>query len=397
MERLKRTNFKNLGSTIDLVRIYAKLNKFGSLEIFFSFSTLKVLENALYNGVKISTGEDLDEILKVDELPTGCAEYLAEWLFLIEKLIDTGRILENRYALPSKYAPEHFHVPFFPGRYLVTLHQIAFRAVKKLWGKKALKGYTPKQNSPKLLETLLAVLRHIINSEDQIKAQTEKEDKEDNQTTDKLTEALNKYWNQQKNKPLLESFESGSGSNFAERIRQHMRNYPSEQLTENFLSIMEDAARSTSNENLQTQLNRIQNELLEVSSSSTAALNTARRPVEPPRVENLQQQRQQAQDLQRENALSSLEAMGYPRPLALRALELCGNSLPQAVDYCLNHAEDDDDELEQAIAMSLMNDEEEQGEGLSFSLINSFFNFFTLRLFNLTLMSIPSLIVIFEL
>ena len=191
-----------------------------------------MLENTLYQGVKISTGKDLDEILKVDELPTGCAEYLAEWLFLIEKLIDTSRILENRYALPGKYEAEHLHVPFFPGRYLVTLHQIAFRAVKKLWGKKALKGYTPKQNSPKLLETLLAVLRHIINSEDQIKAQTEKENKDDDENTDRLTEALNKYWNAQKNKSFLDSIESGAGANFAERIRQHMRNYPTEHATE---------------------------------------------------------------------------------------------------------------------------------------------------------------------
>jgi hypothetical protein len=100
--------------------------------------------------------------------------HIFQWLFLIEKLIDTSRILESRYSLPAKFDAEQGHVPFRPGRYLVTIHHLAFKAIKKMWGKNALKGYTPKPNSPKLLETLLAVLRHIIKSESIIQKQVEK-------------------------------------------------------------------------------------------------------------------------------------------------------------------------------------------------------------------------------
>ena len=59
---------------------------------------------------------------------------------------------------------------------------------------------------------------------------------------------------------------------------------------------MEHAARTTTNENLQTQLNRIQNELLEVSAASTS-VNPARTPLvhTAPRTEDVQLQRQQAQ------------------------------------------------------------------------------------------------------
>ena len=46
--------------------------------------------------------------------------------------------------------------------------------------------------------------------------------------------------------------------------------------------------------------------------------------------------------------------MGYTRRLAERALRHCNNSVQQAADYCILHAdEDDDDELEMAIRMSL--------------------------------------------
>ena len=140
---------------------------------------VKALEKILYGGAKAATGIELDEILAQPKLPEGCAEFIAEWLALIEKMVDTARVMESRYSLPSKYDPDQCHVPFRPGRYLASVHQLAFKAVNHLWGKSSLKGYSPKVNSPKLLESLLAVLRHVIKSEEFVRKQTEKENKED--------------------------------------------------------------------------------------------------------------------------------------------------------------------------------------------------------------------------
>ena len=46
---------------------------------------------------------------------------MAQWLALIEKMVDTNRVTESRYALPSKYDPDQGHVPFRPGRYLASV------------------------------------------------------------------------------------------------------------------------------------------------------------------------------------------------------------------------------------------------------------------------------------
>ena len=117
--------------------------------------------------------------MKKDSLPEGVAEFIAEWLNLVEKMVDTGRVMDSKYSLPAKYDPDQCHVPFRPGRYLARVHQMAFKAINEMWGKSSLKANAPKVNSPKLLETLLAVLRHVIKSEEFVRKQNDKENKED--------------------------------------------------------------------------------------------------------------------------------------------------------------------------------------------------------------------------
>ena len=57
--------------------------------------------------------------------------------------------------------------------------QMPVKAINVMWGKSSLKGNAPKVNSPKLLETLLTVLRHVIKSEEFVRKQNDKENKED--------------------------------------------------------------------------------------------------------------------------------------------------------------------------------------------------------------------------
>ena len=121
----------------------------------------------------------MEEVLNRETLPDGVAEFIAEWLTLVEKMVDTNRVMDSKYSLPAKYDPDQCHVPFRPGRYLARVHQMAFKAINIMWGKSSLKGYAPKPNAPKLLETLLAVLRHVIKSEEFVRKQNDKENKED--------------------------------------------------------------------------------------------------------------------------------------------------------------------------------------------------------------------------
>lgn len=354
----------------------------------------KVLESSLYDGVKAATGKDLDEILAEDELPPGCAEYLAEWLFLIEKLIDTSRILESRYGLPVKYDPDQYHVPFRPGRYLVTIHQIAFTAVKKLWGKNALKGYTPKPNSPKLLETLLAVLRHIIKSEEQIQKQVDKENKEDDDHPNRLMEAVKKRWDTNPSKFGLDPFNvehmepSGnrpgattSAATSISALYQQRQAQLSALLTQRGLG-------DTVNDNMEVRLLTEQlNAAIGEESGNVDSARTQRQPIDPtidpysnamqlllpdpavrpptgPTTPPIYQAARTTQPpsatatmtdaarTQRQEHVDILVRMGYQSRLATRALDQCRNSLDQAAEYCIQHA-DEDDELEMAIQMSL--------------------------------------------
>ena len=342
-----------------------------------------VLENALYDGVRRATGLDLDEILCGDQLPPGCAEYLAEWLFLIERLVDTSRILDSRYALPTKYEPDQHHVPFRSGRYLVTVHHIAFRAVKKLWGKNALKGYTPKPNAPKLLETLLAVLRHIIKSEEHIQKQVDKENREDEDHPNRLTDALNKRWaastpkiydpfsevdteppessslsalyqqaNRDQQRRELSRLLSRAGGDL-EAIRSESMDVRlltaqlGQQLDQGSRAVGEGGANETYSNALQLLMNEpgAPQSSARVSSSTTSATQPAS---DTPTQE------------QNDN-MEVLVGMGYSRRLAIRALEHSRNSISQAVEFCINNnrTAEEDDELEMAIQMSLEPNDEE--------------------------------------
>ena len=314
----------------------------------------QILEKALYEGVKAATGKDLDEILCQDELPPGCAEYLAEWLFLMEKLIDTSRILESRYGLPAKYDPDNYHVPFRPGRYLVTVHQIAFSAVKKLWGKNALKGYKPKPNAPKLLETLLAVLRHIIKSEEQIQKQVDKENKEDDENPNRLMDALNKRWDSTKFlREIAPEFrlnlDGAAGSSASESHREYRAELAAlisrQGLGEGL------AGEAVPGDPYTNAMQLLHQRYGDIISGAPGSMSPTVPPIPDIALPPTATPPAAVSDAARTQRVTALVSMGYPERLANRAVDQC-RSLETAVDYCLNHT-DEDDELAMAIQMSL--------------------------------------------
>merc|ERR1711990_229134 len=347
------------------------------LQHFLSKDGIKALETILYEGTKQATGFELSEILTKDELPEGCAEFMAQWLALIEKMVDTNRVTESRYALPSKYDPDQGHVPFRPGRYLACVHQLAFKAVNCIWGKSSLKGYAPKVNSPKLLETLLAVLRHVIKSEEFVRQQTEKENKE--QEEDKPKRGAEGYDRASK-RPRQ------TGSSYDNRSypgRNQLQNLISELTQTSYFGSQsngteEGTSNSVLNLNSSDDIRQIVTSSLdrvaqasvnlgesgplgvgaealarangEIPSSSSSAVPPA---VTTPEVA--------AAPPARNAFVDSLVGMGYSERLSLRAVQMFPNSNEQAVEYCL--ANQDQDELEMAIQMSLQGAEDEDEEG----------------------------------
>ncbi|XP_011497625.1 PREDICTED: E3 ubiquitin-protein ligase HUWE1 [Ceratosolen solmsi marchali] len=115
---------------------------------------------------------DLSEGLEHPNLPDGTGEFLDVWLVLLEKMVNPKAILDSPHVVSSKCTGLYkAYEPFDPIKYLIDIHKKAFEAVMLMWGKKPLKNY-----GPRMTESILSILRHILQGEKIIKERTEKEE-----------------------------------------------------------------------------------------------------------------------------------------------------------------------------------------------------------------------------
>ncbi|XP_058791372.1 E3 ubiquitin-protein ligase HUWE1 isoform X2 [Phymastichus coffea] len=114
---------------------------------------------------------DLAEGLEHPNLPDGTGEFLDVWLMLLEKMVNPKAILDSPHVVSTKCTGLYKFEPFDPVKYLVDIHKKAFDAVMLMWGKKPLKNY-----GPRMTESILSILRHILQGEKIIKERLEKEE-----------------------------------------------------------------------------------------------------------------------------------------------------------------------------------------------------------------------------
>ncbi|KAJ8683247.1 hypothetical protein QAD02_019039 [Eretmocerus hayati] len=113
---------------------------------------------------------ELSEGLEHPDLPDRTGEFLDGWLMLLEKMVNPKAILESPHVVSSKCTGIYkAFEPFDPVKYLIDIHKKAFEAVMLMWGKKPLKNY-----GPRMTESILSILRHILQGEKIIKEKTEK-------------------------------------------------------------------------------------------------------------------------------------------------------------------------------------------------------------------------------
>ncbi|KAL7301215.1 hypothetical protein TKK_0006181 [Trichogramma kaykai] len=129
-------------------------------------------QNAFFSTFRwaLSAGNQflLSEGLEHPDLPDGTGEFLDVWLMLLEKMVNPKAVLESPHIVSTKCTGISFE-PFDPYKYLIDIQKKAFEAVMYMWGKKPLKGY-----GPRMTESILSILRHILHGEKLIKDKTEK-------------------------------------------------------------------------------------------------------------------------------------------------------------------------------------------------------------------------------
>ena len=134
------------------------------LQRFMMSGGQKAFFDTFYWALSSSASKDDSE----DELPEGAGEFLDSWLLLLEKMVNPKTVLESPHTLPTKATPTY--KPFDPMKYLARTHKLAFHAVMKLWGKKPMKVY-----GPRMAESVLTILCHILKGEKMIAEKQEKE------------------------------------------------------------------------------------------------------------------------------------------------------------------------------------------------------------------------------
>lgn len=91
-------------------------------------------------------------------LPDGTGEALDAWLMLLEKMTNLKYIIESPHQITSK---NRSGKPDFDTKhYLTYIHRNAFLAIQHIWGYKPLKSY-----GPRMTESMLSILKHIIKGE----------------------------------------------------------------------------------------------------------------------------------------------------------------------------------------------------------------------------------------
>ena len=131
----------------------------------------KAFFDTFYWAINNSTSNALESSIEGNDLPEGTGEFLDSWLMLLEKMVNPKAVLDSPHTMPNK--PLRGFKPFDSMKYLIRTHRLAFEALMKLWGRKPLKGY-----GPRMSESILLILCHILKGEKLIAERMEKENKE---------------------------------------------------------------------------------------------------------------------------------------------------------------------------------------------------------------------------
>lgn len=134
---------------------------------FISSGGQKAFFDTFYWALSCGNTVAPEDGLEHPDLPDGTGEFLDSWLLLLEKMVNPKTVLESPHTLPAK--PTGNFKPFDPMKYLARTHKLAFLAVMKLWGKKPLKMY-----GPRMTESVLSILCHILKGEKMVAEKTEK-------------------------------------------------------------------------------------------------------------------------------------------------------------------------------------------------------------------------------
>ena len=140
----------------------------------------KAFFDTFYWAISNGSTMPLEENLEKTDLPEGTGEFLDSWLMLLEKMVNPKAVLDSPHTMPNK--PLESFKPFDAMKYLIRTHRLAFEALMKLWGRKPLKGY-----GPRMSESILLILCHILKGEKLISGRLEKESKDKSDILSKST------------------------------------------------------------------------------------------------------------------------------------------------------------------------------------------------------------------
>lgn len=112
----------------------------------------------------------LDEGLEHPDLPEGTGEFLATWLMLAEKMVNSKTVLQSPHVLPTNSKTSATVKPFNPVQYLIRTHKAIFEAIMHLWNKKPLKVY-----GARMSESILTILCSILKGEAVLKERVAKD------------------------------------------------------------------------------------------------------------------------------------------------------------------------------------------------------------------------------
>ncbi|XP_044741696.1 E3 ubiquitin-protein ligase HUWE1 isoform X4 [Chrysoperla carnea] len=132
----------------------------------------------------------LEEGFEHPDLPDGTGEFLDVWLMLLEKMVNPTALLESPNVCYTKQTnpnqksiPQGPKIDFDPLKYLIHIQKAAFECVMLMWGRKPLKTY-----GARMTESILSILRHILQGEKVIKDALAKRANDKTKSTDMGTD-----------------------------------------------------------------------------------------------------------------------------------------------------------------------------------------------------------------
>lgn len=228
----------------------------------FGFENCLLLNNILQNSPS-----------DTNEYPAGTGEFIDAWLQLLEKMVNPRGILDSPYALSTKSSHSSDTIDFEPIFYLIQMHQLAMRVVRRIWKRKPIPNY-----GVSITETIMAILKHIIKSYNMI-CNRYKARIDEIQNVDKLLEQRKKSEKSSEGFLNANHFKVLTDMGFGlQHVMDALRNTRSlEQATEFLLSHPEATTTETLNtQSISNQLNSQHggNDMdIDIDSASTSGFN----------------------------------------------------------------------------------------------------------------------------